>query len=64
MNVEALYNCNYLAFQNASFGGKWFYAFIDSVEYVNNVTSEVTYTIDVMQTWHFQYQSLDRKSVV
>ena len=56
MNVEALYNCNYLAFQNASFGGKWFYAFIDKVEYVNNVTSEVTYTIDVMQTWHFQYE--------
>ena len=56
MNAEALYNCNYLAFQNTSFGDKWFYAFIDSIEYINNVTSEVTYTIDVMQTWHFQYE--------
>ena len=37
MNAEALYNCNYLAFQNASFGSKWFYAFITGVEYINNV---------------------------
>lgn len=56
MNAEALYNCNYLAFQNTSFGSKWFYAFIDKIEYINNVTSEVTYTLDVMQTWHFQYE--------
>lgn len=56
MNAEALYNCNYLAFQNYSFGEKWFYAFIDKIEYINNVTSEVSYTLDVMQTWHFNYE--------
>ena len=55
MNAESLYNCNYLAFQNASFGTKWFYAFINSVDYINNVTSEITYEIDVIQTWHFDY---------
>lgn len=55
MNAEPLYNCNYMAFQNASFGSKWFYAFILAVEYVNNVTSEITYEIDVLQTWHFDY---------
>lgn len=55
MNAEPLYNCNYLAFQNASFGTKWFYAFVLSVEYINNVTSEITYQIDVLQTWHFDY---------
>lgn len=59
MNAEALYNCNYLAFQNASFGNKWFYAFITGVEYVNNITSEITYVIDVMQTWHFNYVLMD-----
>ena len=37
MNAEALYNCNYLAFQNTSFGAKWFYAFIDKIEYINNI---------------------------
>lgn len=56
INAEAIYNYNYLAFQNTSFGDRWFYAFIDKIEYINNVTSEITYTIDVMQTWHFSYE--------
>ena len=59
MNAEALYNCNYLAFQNASFGNKWFYAFITGVEYINNVTSEISYVLDIMQTWHFNYVMMD-----
>lgn len=54
--AEDLYDCNYLAFQNTAFGNKWFYAFITAVEYVNNVTSEIAFQIDVMQTWHFDYQ--------
>lgn len=53
--ADTLYDCNYMAFQNTAFGNKWFYAFIDRVEYVNNNTSEITYTIDVMQTWYFDY---------
>jgi hypothetical protein len=53
--ADNLYDCNYLMFQNTSFGDKWFYAFIDSVEYINNITSEVRYTIDVMQTYIFPY---------
>lgn len=55
VNAEHLYTCNYLAFQNASFGSKWFYAFITNIEYINNTTSEVTYELDVIQTWHFNY---------
>lgn len=54
INAENLYDCNYMMFQNNAFGNKWFYAFIDNVEYVNNTTSEVRFTIDVLQTWrHF-----------
>lgn len=55
VSAENLYDCNYLMFQNASFGSKWFYAYIESVEYINNITSEITYKIDVMQTWFFDY---------
>ena len=55
IQAENLYDCNYLMFQNTSFGTKWFYAFIKSVEYVNNVTSEIEFEIDVMQTWLFDY---------
>lgn len=53
--VNSLYDCNYMMFQNTGFGNKWFFAFIDSVEYVNNTVSEVHFTIDVMQTWLFDY---------
>lgn len=53
--ADDIYDCNYLMFQNENFGSKWFYAFIKSVEYVNNVTSEIEYEIDVMQTWFFDY---------
>lgn len=56
--ADNLYDCNYLMFQNSAFGSKWFYAFITGVEYVNNECSEVSFELDVIQTWHFDY-SLD-----
>lgn len=45
--------CNYLYFSNDSFENKWFYAFITGWEYINNVTTEITYEIDVFQTFWF-----------
>lgn len=54
--ADEIYDCNYLMFQNAGFGLKWFYAFITKVEYVNNITTKVYYELDVMQTWHFDYK--------
>ena len=54
--ADDLYDCNYLMFQNTNFGNKWFYAFVKSVEYINNIVSEIEYEIDVMQTWAFDYQ--------
>lgn len=59
IEADNLYDCNYLMFQNTDFGDKWFYAFIKSVEYINNGVSEIEYEIDVMQTWHFNY-TLDK----
>lgn len=53
--ADDLYDCNYLAFQNTSYGNKWFYAFIDSVDYINDNVSEINYTVDVMQTWYYDY---------
>lgn len=48
---EDIYDCNYLMFQNSSFGEKWFYAFITKIESVNNVSCKVHYEIDIIQTW-------------
>lgn len=53
--ADNLYDCNYLMFQNSAYGQKWFYAFIKTIEYVNDITSEIEYEIDVLQTWHFNY---------
>lgn len=53
MKCDLLYDCNYLIFQNTAYGNKWFYAFLDEPEYVNDNCSEIHYTIDVMQTWLF-----------
>ena len=54
-NIASLYNANYMAFRNDSFENKWFYAFIDRVEYVNNNTVSIFYHIDVIQTYMFDF---------
>lgn len=59
VKAEALYDCNYMMFQNSSFGAKWFYAFITKVEYINNSVSEISFELDVLQTWHFDYELKD-----
>lgn len=53
VSADTIYNCNYLAFQNTNYGTKWFYAFVTGVEYVNNSASEITFEVDVMQTYLF-----------
>lgn len=47
---------NYLRFQNTHFSPKWFYAFITNVEYINHSVCEIQFSIDVLQTWMFDYE--------
>lgn len=54
VNAETIEPCNYIVFQNGDFSSKWYYAFIDRVEYVANETSRIYFTVDVMQTWFNQ----------
>lgn len=56
MSADHLYDCNYLMFQNTAYGNKWFYAFVTAVEYVNDNMTKVSYEIDDMQTWFFDYE--------
>ena len=49
-----VYACNYLMFKNTSYGEKWFFAFVNSVEYVNDNVTDIYYELDVMQTWMFE----------
>lgn len=54
-NAEQLYTYNYVMYQNANYGTKWFYAFIVGINYLNKATTELVLELDVMQTWYFDY---------
>lgn len=50
---EECHRVNYMAFKNESFLDKWFYAWVTDINYVNNVTTELTYVVDDLQSWIF-----------
>lgn len=59
-NAEDLYAANYLIWRNGARGsmsgpGHWFFAFVTSVDYVNEHMTELTYELDLMQTWQDDY---------
>lgn len=49
-------NYSYLMFRNAEHDTRWWYAFIDSVEYINEASVEITFSLDVMQSYMFDYE--------
>lgn len=49
--MSTMINVGYMRFKNTSFEGKWFYAFVKNVEYINNITTQVNFELDVMMTW-------------
>ena len=51
--ADSVADCTYLRFQNKN-NGKWYYAFINYVDYINENVTAITFEIDVMQTWFFQ----------
>ena len=54
--ADDIYGCNYMVFQNSpQYGSKWWFCFIEDVEYINNKTSRIALKIDVMQTFYFDY---------
>ena len=59
LNQNNLWDCTYIMYQNTAYNNKWFYAFILSVEYVNDNVSKINFEIDAMQTWFFDY-TLDK----
>lgn len=54
---------NYMAFQNPDYSNKWFFAFIESVEYVTDGTTRIHFIIDEFATWH-DYWTLEPCFVV
>ena len=52
-NIDKLYPFNYMFYQNADHGERWFYAFITKLIYINEETTEIVFETDVFQTWFF-----------
>ena len=44
-------SANYLCIQNPHYNNKWFFAFIDRVEYSSEKSTIIYYTIDEISTW-------------
>lgn len=51
--IDNLWNCNYVMYQNDSISNKRFYCFITKIEYVNENTTDLYIETDVFQTWLF-----------
>ena len=51
LTYSTLLGCNYVAFQNTNYNNKWYFAFIDKIEYINDGVSRVHYTVDIFATW-------------
>lgn len=54
-DYDTIKNCNYVMYQNTQNSSKWYYAFIDKIEYSNNEKSDIYITTDVIQTYLFDY---------
>lgn len=54
---------NYIAMQNPYYSNKWFFAFIDRVEYNSELSTNIYYTIDHISTW-WDYWTKTKQSYV
>lgn len=43
---------NYMALQNPNYSNKWFFCFVNKVEYLNKLTTRIYYTVDEFSTWY------------
>lgn len=55
--MEEAKKWTYLLFQNGS-GGKYYFYFINNIEYINDNTVELQLELDVIQTYMFDYELL------
>jgi len=50
-NIDNLWDCNYVMYNNYNYANRWFYAFIDRIEYASEGSTRVYIRTDVYQTW-------------
>lgn len=52
-HIDTIRGFNYVMYRNDNYSNKWFYAFIESMEYLNDSTTLIKIKTDVYQTWQF-----------
>lgn len=52
-HIDDIIEYNYVMYQNNNYGDKWFYAYIENMEYENDGLTNITIRTDVYQTWQF-----------
>lgn len=55
-HFDEIAGCNYVMYNNNPDNGKWYYAFITDMKYVNDERTDITIETDVMQTYMFDYE--------
>lgn len=56
-NAGEVFDCNYLMFNNRNTGAnRWFYCFIEAVNYITQETTEILYRIDPVQSYLFEME--------
>lgn len=52
-NYDTVSGCDYVMFRNTDFSNKWFYGFVEQLEYVSDTCTHVYFHLDVVQTFLF-----------
>lgn len=58
-HIDTIIEYNYCMYQNDNYSDKWFYAFIENMEYDNDGLTNITLKTDVFQTWQFDIDFKD-----
>ena len=52
-HIDSIRHFNYCMYRNDNYSNKWFYAFIEDMEYLNDSTTLIKIKTDCYQTWQF-----------
>lgn len=55
-HIDTLLSYNYAMYQNENYSNKYFYAFIEEMNYINDSMTEIKIKTDVFQTWQFDFE--------
>jgi len=51
VEIDQLYDCNYVMYKNPYYSNKWFYCFVIGQRYINDNCTELRIKTDVYSTW-------------